>query len=250
MTDKWLAAALAAVLCGAALPAGAGEYEAVLEWSGRVGLSFPVSGVIDAVSARPGQTVRKGELLASLEPTVFKAGVAESRADLDRLSEEQADAARELERVRELYARTVSTTTELDAARLRFARAQSGLAAAQARVERARRLLAQAELRAPFDALILARPGEPGMVISSQCQPAIVYSVARVDELIARAQLDAGQAGSLRLDGEAEVVVGEKPVKGRVAGLTTLPDGRYALEVAIPRQAGMLAGQPASISLP
>lgn len=44
--------------------------------------------------------------------------------------------------------------------------------------------------------------------------------------------------------------MGEKPVKGRVAGLTTLPDGRYALEAAIPRQAGMLAGQPASISLP
>lgn len=33
------------------------------------------------------------------------------------------------------------------------------------------------------------------MVISSQCQPAIVYSVARVDELIALVQLDAGQAG-------------------------------------------------------
>ena len=250
MTDKWLASALAAFVYFSAPPVSAAEYAAVLQWSGRVDLTFPVSGVIDAVAARPGQTVRKGELLASLEPTVFKAGVAESRADLDRLSEEHADAGRELERVRELYARTVSTTTELDAAKLRFARAQSGLAAAQARVERARRLLAQAELRAPFDALILARPGEPGMVISSQCQPATVYSVARGGELIARAQLDSGQAGALRLDAEAEVVVGEHPVQGRVAGLTALPDGRYALEVAIPRQAGMLAGQPASISLP
>jgi len=250
VTDKWLAPTLAAVVYFSASPASAAEYAAVLQWSGRVDLTFPVSGVIDAVTARPGQRVGKGELLANLEPTVFKAGVAESRADLDRLGEEHADAKRELERVRELYARTVATTTELDAARLRLARVQSSLAAAQARIERARRLLSESELRAPFDALILSRPGEPGMVISSQCQPAIVYSVARGDELIALARLEPGPAGSLRPGGEAEVVVGEKPVKGRISGLSALPDGRYGLEVLIPRGAGMLAGQPASIRLP
>jgi RND family efflux transporter MFP subunit len=252
VTHKWLAPTLASLVFVyiSAPPVSAAEYAAVLQWSGRVDLTFPVSGVIDAVTARPGQRVGKGELLANLEPTLFKAGVAESRADLDRLGEDHADAKRELERVRELYARTVATTTELDAAKLRLARVQSALAAAQARVERARRLLSESELRAPFDALILARPGEPGMVISGQCQPAMVYSVARGDELIALAQLDAGQAGSVRLDGELEVLVGGKPVKGRVAGLTALPHGRYGLEVAIPRQPGVLAGQPATVRLP
>jgi RND family efflux transporter MFP subunit len=206
--------------------------------------------VLDTVAARAGQTVKKGEVLASLEPTLFKAAVAESRADLDRLTEEEADARRDMERVKELYARTVSATTELDASKLRFARAQSGLAAAQARVERARRLLAESELKAPFDALILARHGEPGMVVTSQCQPPAVFSVARADELIARAQVDVVQAGSVRLGGEADVVVGGKQMKGRVSGLNALPDGRYGLEVAIPRNAGMLAGQPASVRLP
>jgi multidrug resistance efflux pump len=128
--------------------------------------------------------------------------------------------------------------------------ASLSVSAAQARIERARRLLSESELRAPFDALILSRPGEPGMVISSQCQPAIVYSVARGDELIALARLEPGPAESLRPGGEAEVVVGEKPVKGRISGLSALPDGRYGLEVLIPRGAGMLAGQPASIRLP
>ena len=248
MIAKMVVPALVACL---SLPfAGAAEHAAVLDWSGRVGLGFPVSGVLEAVSARPGQTVRKGELLASLEPTLFKAAVAESRAELDRLTEEHADAKRDLERARELYARTVSPTTELDAAKLRFARAQSGLAAAQARVERARRLLAESELRAPFDALILARHGEPGWVIASQCQPPAVFSVARADELVARVSLDAGQARPSRLGTEVEVVVGGKPVKGSVSGQTALPDGRYALEVSIPRNAGLLAGQPASVRLP
>ncbi len=248
MIAKIVVLALAACL---SVPfALAAEHTAVLDWSGRVGLGFPVSGVLEAVSARPGQILRKGELLASLEPTLFKAAVAESRAELDRLTEEHADAKRDLERARELYARTVSPTTELDAAKLRFARTQSGLAAAQARVERARRLLAESELRAPFDVLILARHGEPGWAVASQCQPPALFSVARADELVARVPLDAALAQSMRLGTEVEAVVGGKPVKGIVSGLTALPDGRYLLEVAVPRNGGLLAGQPASIRLP
>lgn len=250
MIDKMFPPALAALLCLPTPAALAAEYPALLDWSGKVSLTLPVSGVLDNVMARPGQMVKKGEVLASLEPSLFKAAVAESRADLDRLTEEHADARRDLDRVQELYARTVSSTTELDAAKLRFARAQSGLAAAQARIERARRLLAESELRAPFDALILARHGEPGLVVTSQCQPPAVFSVARADELTARATLDGGQAGSVRLGDEADVVLGGKSVKGKVSGLTALPDGRYGLEVAIPRNAGMLAGQPASVRLP
>jgi RND family efflux transporter MFP subunit len=239
----------AALLLHTTLPLAA-EYPAALDWSGRVSLTLSVSGVLDQVHARAGQVVKKGELLASLEPTLFKAAVAESRADLDRLNEEHADAKRDMDRVQELYARTVSATTELDAAKLRFARAQSGLAAVQARLERARRLLAESELHAPFDALILVRQGEPGLVITSQCQPAAVFSVARADELIARALADANQAGAVRIGGEAEVRVAGKILTGKVSGLAVQADGRYGIEVAIPRQGGLLAGQQATVRLP
>lgn len=227
----------------------AAEYPALLDWAGRVSLTLPVSGVLEQVHAQPGQVVRKGELLASLEPTLFKVAVAETRADLDRLGEEHADAKRDLEREQELYARTVSATTELDAARLRFARAQSGLAAVQARLERARRLLAESELRAPFDALILVRHGEPGLVITGQCQPPAVFSIARAVDLVARAQVDANQAATVSPGKEAEVLVAGKTVKGKLSGLTALADGRYGIEVVIPRQIGLLAGQQATIRL-
>jgi len=228
----------------------AAEYPAVLEWSGRVVLTLPVSGVLDNVTAEAGQIVKKGELLASLDATLFKAGVAEARADMDRLNVEHADAQSDLRRVQELYARTVASTTELDAAKLRFARASAGLAAVQARVERARRLLAEAELRAPFDAMILQRHAEPGLVITSPCQPAPVFSIARADQLIARAQLNATQAGAIALGSEAEVALAELTLKGRVKGLTATANHQYLLEVSVPRSAAMLAGQSASIRLP
>ncbi|OYY94774.1 MAG: hypothetical protein B7Y41_04170 [Hydrogenophilales bacterium 28-61-23] len=230
--------------------AWAAEYPAVLDWSGRVVLTLPVSGVLASVSGQAGQAVKKGELLASLEPTLFKASVAEARADMDRLAEEHADAQRDLDRVRELYARTVASTTELDAAKLRFARANAGLAAAQARVERTRRLLAESELHAPFDALILSRQGEPGLVIASQCAPTAVFTVARADELVARSSIDAAQAARVVLGGVVEVSVADANLKGRVQAVSLGAERRYTLEVALPRSANMYAGQSASIRLP
>lgn len=228
----------------------AAEYPAVLDWSARVALTLPVSGVLDNVAVQAGQVVKKGELLASLDPALFKAGVAEARADMDRLGEESVDAKRDLDRVQELYSRTVASTTELDAAKLRFARASAGLAASQARVERARRLLADSELRAPFDVLILSRQAEPGLVITSQCQPATIVSVARADEFVARAMISASQAAGIRPGAEAEVLLAESSLKGKVRSLSAGTDYRYSLEVALPRNAGLLVGQSATIRLP
>jgi len=252
MTARILARIFVSSLLAAGVHAAAysADLPAVLDWSGRVSLTLPVAGVIEQVNVQAGQVVKKDELLAALNPTLFKAGVAEARADLDRLTQEEADATRDLDRVKELYARTVSSTTELDAARLRHARSQSGLAAAQARVEKARRLLAESELRAPFDAIVLARYGEPGLVITSPCQPATVVSLARADEWLARATLDPTQASAVRLGAEASVQIAGQTVKGRVRALTAQPEGRALLDVALPRGNGTWAGQAAGIHLP
>lgn len=230
--------------------AWAADYPATLDWSGRVTLAMPVSGVVEHVAPRAGQRVQQGELLARLNPTLFKAGVAEAMAELHRLTEEEAEAKRDLDRVGELYARTVSATTELDAAKLRHARARAGLDAAQARVERARHQLAESELRAPFDALVLVRHAEPGLVAATPCQPNPLFTVARAGEMLALATLSPAQAGPIRLGGTAEVSVAGKTLKGELRALTAQGDGRYVLEVAIPRAPGLLAGQPASIRLP
>jgi RND family efflux transporter MFP subunit len=228
----------------------AAEYPATLDWSGRVNLTLPVSGVLETVVAQAGQVVKKGELLANLEPTLFKAAVAEVRADLDRLTEEQLDARRDLDRVQELYTRTVASTTELDAAKLRHARASASLAATQARLERARRQLADSELRAPFDAVVLQRHGEPGLVISSPCQPATVFTVARSNEMVARVALTAEQAAGVRFPGQADVVIGERVLNAELRALTVDATLHYSLELALPRTPGLFPGQMLRVRLP
>jgi len=236
------------LLC-AAFPALAAELPAKLTWYDRTELSTPVSGVVQSVKVEPGQTVRKGALLLTLEPDLFRANLAEAKAEAARASDELADAKKDLARANELYVRTVTSTTELDASKLRHDKAVASLNAARARMDKARRLLAESAIRAPFDAIILDRQANPGMAVSAQYQPPPLITVARADRILARAALNADQAVGLKPGVSVEVSVGGKTEYGKIVALRAKPDGSYLLDVAIAR-GDLLAGQSATLRLP
>lgn len=229
--------------------AGAADLNGVLGWSERVDLSLSVSGVIDQVTAHPGQKVQAGDLLLTLNPTLFKARVAEARAEAERMTEEEAEAKRDVDRAKELYARTVSSTTELDAAQLRHARARTGLEAAQARLEMARRLLAESELRAPFPAVILDSRARPGMAVAAQCQPPVLLSLARADRLSASAPIPAELAAQVSPGMTMQVLADGRSHGGEVTALRYLDEGGYRLEVSLPRSKGLRPGMAATLRL-
>src|SRR5574340_243925 len=102
-----------------------------------------VSGVVAEVLVKPGQRVKKGAVLLRLDTTVLQARLDEASAEEARARADEADAKRDMERAQELFNRTVSSTTELDAA----------------------------ELRAPVDGVVNALPGGIGTVVTAECQP-------------------------------------------------------------------------------
>ncbi|MFN3715422.1 MAG: efflux RND transporter periplasmic adaptor subunit [Thiobacillus sp.] len=136
-----------------------------------VELTTRVSGVVDTVLVKRGQQVKKGAVLLRLDDVVLRARVDEASAELARAEADAAEARRDFDRAQELYTRTVSSTSELDLATTRQARAQAAVSAARARLDIARKNLADAELKAPFDARVVAVPGMPGTVVAADCQP-------------------------------------------------------------------------------
>lgn len=137
----------------------------------KVELTTRVSGVVDQVLVKAGQSVKKGAILLRLDKTILQARFDEAVAEQARAQADEADAKREFDRAQELFNRTVSSTTELDAAALRQARAQATLSAATARRVIAQKNLDDAELKAPFDGVVSAVPGAPGTVVAADCQP-------------------------------------------------------------------------------
>ncbi|MDR3165466.1 MAG: biotin/lipoyl-binding protein, partial [Synergistaceae bacterium] len=110
-----------------------------------------VSGNIKEIHADFNSVVKKGQLLAVLDPdvlasrveeskaslTLAKAGVASSRAQLD-------NAARVYKRNKELWDRKLIARSELESAEMSLAQAQASLVEANARVTQANESLRQA----------------------------------------------------------------------------------------------------------
>lgn len=136
-----------------------------------VELTTRVSGVVSEVLVKPGQSVRKGAVLLRLDRTVLRAQLDEAAAEQVRADADEQDARRDLERAEELFNRTVSSTSELEAATLRHVRARAMLATANARLAIAKKNLSDTELKAPFTGVVSAVPGMPGTVVAADCQP-------------------------------------------------------------------------------
>jgi RND family efflux transporter MFP subunit len=162
MKQRMMAITLAGICLGSAGPLWAAE---------RVELTTRVSGVVEEVLVKPGQRVKKGAVLLRLDKTVLQAQLDEATAEQARADADEGDARRELERAEELFNRTVSSASELEAATLRHARAKAALSGANARLVIAQKNLADAELKAPFNGVVKSVPGGPGTVVTADCQP-------------------------------------------------------------------------------
>ncbi len=142
-------------------------------------LSTRVSGVVEDVLVKAGQSVKKGAVLLRLNKVIYQAQVDEAGAESERLRAEEAETKRDLDRAQELYSRTVSSTTELDTAKLRQTRAKSALTVAEARLTIAKKNLLDTELRAPFNGVVAALPAAPGVVVAADCQPRVLVVMRR-----------------------------------------------------------------------
>ena len=243
------------LMAGLITPVWAAEVPALLQWSQRVALSTPVSGVVQTVQANVGEQVKKGQVLATLDATEYQAGVAESEAAVARIKEEAQDAKRNFDRVQELYKRTVISTSELETAQTRFTRAKAQLNEAQARLTLTRKRLGDATLRAPFDALVLARQVEPGQTVASQFQPQTLFVLARAGEMIARAKVSLTQIEKLKTGVAATVEVNHQSYSGKIKTLGLEPVGEkneagYSVDVLFAVKEVLRAGMPAIVRLP
>lgn len=252
MMEKWVVFGLFAL----GLPAAqAAEVDAVLQWVQRVELSTPVSGVVQSVDVQPGQVVKQGQQLLALDSRVYRAKVAESAAAVERLKAEAAEAKRNLDRVQELYNRTVISTSELDQAKLRDERSRAMLAEGETRLRLDESRLEETVLRAPFEAVVLARNAEPGQAVAAGLQPQTLLVVAKSGEMQARARLDAGQVGKVRLGQAVTVSVAGKTYPGRVKAVGMEPlaatgGSFYPLDVVFPAREPLRAGLAATLRLP
>lgn len=210
----------------------------------RAELSTRLVGRVESVRVRPGDRVRAGQLLLTVERASLTAAERQAASALEL-------ATANLRRVERLYADSAAPLVQLEAAR-------NALVQAEGQVRAVRADLGYADIRAPFDGTVASRlvdpgdnaaPGQPLLVIEDRGAREIVVTVP--DEL--RPWLRPGReiaveigAGRRRVTARTlAVVLGADPqsptVELRLAGPADLAPGLAAVaEIPMEERAALL----------
>ena len=152
-----------------------------------------VSGTIAELLADFNSQVKKGQVVARLEPSLFQTQVDQARATLVKLQSdaERARVALEDAKVQQRRAETLSSqqllpTSELESARVATAQADAALKSAQAQIAQARAALGQAEVNlshatitAPIDGIVISRNVDIGQTVAASMQAPVLFTIAQ-----------------------------------------------------------------------
>ncbi len=147
----------------------------------RVDIVARVSGFVDEVLVRDGDTVKKGDLLFRVEPDAYQATLAARQADLAQATANLDLTAVELKRKSELFEREVGTQTDRDIAFANNQVAIAQVAIAEAAIRMAQLDVDYTEVHAPFDGRVGRATVSVGELVGPTSQPLInIVSVAPI----------------------------------------------------------------------
>ena len=185
---------------------------ATLEAVTTVQVGTQVSGSIQTLSADFNSIVKKGQVLARLDPSLYASAIEQARANLlrteadrDRLEVALADSSVKLERARELSSRLLIPATELDAAEVNRRSAEAQVRSAEAQVTQARAALRQAEVNlaktvitSPIDGIVIARNVDVGQTVAASLQaPTLFVLAADLRQMQLKANVDEADLGQV-----------------------------------------------------
>jgi HlyD family secretion protein len=172
-----------------------------------------VSGTIQELNADFNSLVRKGQVLARLDPSLFQTQIEQARAnliraeaDLERLRVALDDARTKMNRARELSEKRLIAQTELEAAEVAVRSAEAQLRSQQAAVTQSQASLRQNQvnlqhtvIESPIDGLVISRNVDVGQTVAaSMSAPTLFVLAADLTKMQVLASLDESDVGRIR----------------------------------------------------
>jgi HlyD family secretion protein len=200
-----------------------------------------VSGTIGKLNADFNTKVTKGEVVAELDQSKFKARVDETRANLSAAQASMAkskvaveDADRTLKRVKELKQRELVSQSELDAAQTAYDAAKSQLNVAQAQVGQAQAAMNQAAIdlgytviRSPVDGMVISRNVDVGQTVAASLSAPTLFTIANdLTKMEVHTNVDEADVGNVSEGQEVTFTVDAHPqrrFRGKVHQVRNAP---------------------------
>jgi multidrug efflux system membrane fusion protein len=130
-----------------------------------VALRAQVNGQIVSVDFRQGQDVRKGDVLARIDPAPFQAALDQAIAKKSEDEAQLIDAEKDLARFKTLVLRNAETLQDVDTQQAKVDTTKATIDADQAAIEAAKTQLNYATITAPIDGVVGFRQVDIGNII-------------------------------------------------------------------------------------
>jgi HlyD family secretion protein len=200
-----------------------------------------VSGTIKNIYADFNSPVKKGQVIALIDPATFDAQVAQARANLlsakANLEKSEAtlvDSKRTMERNRELFSKNLIARSDLDTAETNYetAKAQVSVSKAQvAQTEAALRIaetnLGYTKILSPVDGVVISRNVDIGQTVAASFQTPTLFTIAQdLTKMQIDTNVDEADIGNMKVGQDVEFSVDAYPditFKGRVSQVRNAP---------------------------
>jgi HlyD family secretion protein len=200
-----------------------------------------VSGRIAQLFADYNSEVKKGQVIAKMDPELFKAALEQAKANyaaaagnLEKAKAQAVDAQRQFERSKALAEQKLIALADRDTAESTAAAARAQVAASEGELEQARASRHQAEVNlaystivSPIDGVVISRSVDVGQTVAASLQAPTLFTIA---EDLKKMQVDTNVAeadvGKLQPDMDATFTVDAYPqerFRGKVRQIRNAP---------------------------
>src|SRR6476659_1020377 len=172
-----------------------------------------VGGIIQELYADFNDFVKKGQVIARLDPTILdtqieqqRANVTRAEADLDRLKVARDDAKQKLDRAKALSEKNLLPRSDYETAVTNLQSADAQIKSSEAALVQAKSQLHTAEVNrehtvitAPIDGIVIQRAVEPGQTVNAGMNAPLLYILAAdLTKMQVNANIDEADVGSMR----------------------------------------------------
>lgn len=200
-----------------------------------------VSGTIKNIYVDFNSPVKKGQLIAQIDPATFQAQVNQARANLlsSKANLEKAEATlvdtkRTMDRNRELFSKNLISRSDLDTSETNYETAKASVSAAKSQVSQTNAALEFAEtnlrytrILSPVDGVVISRNVDVGQTVAASFQTPTLFTIAQdLTKMQIDTNVDEADIGKVIVGQDVEFTVDAYPdvtFKGKVWQVRNAP---------------------------
>jgi len=182
-----------------------------------------VSGIIQSLHADYNSPVKKGQLLATLDPTPFKLQVQQREADLQQSQVQMRNAEVQFNRSGRLLAESLIPQADYDTAKANFEGMNAQVDQSEAALAASRTNLSYTNIFSPIDGVVVARQYDIGQTVAASFQAPTLFTIAEdLTKMQVQADVDQSDISRVAASQAARFTVDAYPEENFVGAISQI----------------------------